>query len=39
MISKRITAALAGATSLSLVLVACGNNGGDASSSSRPATR
>jgi multiple sugar transport system substrate-binding protein len=34
MISKRITAALAGATSLSLVLVACGNNGGDASSSS-----
>lgn len=34
MISKRITAVLAGATTLSLVLAACGNNGGDSSSSS-----
>jgi multiple sugar transport system substrate-binding protein len=34
MISKRITAVLAGATTLSLVLTACGNNGGDSSSSS-----
>ncbi len=34
MISKRITAALAGATTLSLVLAACGNNGGDSPSSS-----
>ncbi len=34
MISKRISAVLAGATTLSLVLAACGNNGGDSSSSS-----
>jgi len=34
MISKRITAVLAGATTLSLVLAACGDNGGDSSSSS-----
>ncbi|MGW7685483.1 sugar ABC transporter substrate-binding protein [Kribbella sp. NPDC054772] len=34
MISKRIAAALAGATTVSLLLVACGNNGGGQSSSS-----
>lgn len=34
MISKRITAALAGTATLSLVLAACGGNGGDAPSSS-----
>jgi multiple sugar transport system substrate-binding protein len=34
MISKRIAAGLAGATALSLVLAACGDNGGDSSSSS-----
>jgi multiple sugar transport system substrate-binding protein len=39
MISKRITAVLAGATTLSLVLAACGNNGGDSSSSSGEAVK
>jgi multiple sugar transport system substrate-binding protein len=39
MISKRITAVLAGATTLSLVLAACGNNGGDSSSSSGQAVK
>jgi multiple sugar transport system substrate-binding protein len=34
MISKRITAVLAGATTLSLVLAACGDNGGGSSPSS-----
>ncbi|MEU4190997.1 ABC transporter substrate-binding protein [Kribbella sp. NPDC026611] len=34
MISKRITAALAGVTTLSLALAACGDNGGGAKSSS-----
>jgi len=34
MISKRIAAALAGATTLSLVLAACGDNGGGSASSS-----
>ncbi|TCO13118.1 multiple sugar transport system substrate-binding protein [Kribbella steppae] len=34
MISKRITAVLAGATALSLVLAACGDSGGDSASSS-----
>ena len=34
MISKRIAAALAGTTTLSLVLAACGDNGGGAPSSS-----
>jgi multiple sugar transport system substrate-binding protein len=34
MISKRIAAALAGATTVSLLLVACGDNGGGQSSSS-----
>ncbi|QNE17203.1 ABC transporter substrate-binding protein [Kribbella qitaiheensis] len=34
MISKRMTAALAGATTLSLVLAACGGNGGSSSTSS-----
>jgi multiple sugar transport system substrate-binding protein len=34
MISKRIAAALAGATTVSLLLVACGNNGGGQSSTS-----
>ncbi|MFF0264994.1 extracellular solute-binding protein [Kribbella sp. NPDC004536] len=34
MISKRIAAALAGATTVSLLLVACGNNGGQSSSGS-----
>ena len=34
MISKRITAVLAGATSLSLLLAACGGNGDDSSSTS-----
>ena len=38
MISKRITAVLAGATTLSLVLAACGDNGGELGRRRRPAT-